>query len=81
MSLPTSPRNTLEILSAQHSGVYCSSALLTLDRGSIIGPILTVYDRMQYLTISKFVLPLINERLKQLEPLGEKLPLYDQKPV
>lgn len=35
---------------------------------------------MHYLTISKFILPLVNERLAHLQPSGEKqLPVFDLK--
>lgn len=37
---------------------------------------------MHYLTISKFILPLVKERLAGLQPSGEKqLPLFDLKKV
>jgi hypothetical protein len=37
---------------------------------------------MHYLTLSKFILPLVNERLAQLQPGSEKqLPMFDLKKV
>ncbi len=45
----------------------------------VMGPILTAYDHFQYLTLRKFVLPLINARIGQLSQTDEKLPLYDEK--
>ncbi|OIW26609.1 cytochrome P450 [Coniochaeta ligniaria NRRL 30616] len=46
----------------------------------ILSPFITAYDYMHYLTISKFILPLVKERLAQLQPSGEKqLPLFDLK--
>jgi len=50
-----------------------------LFRGhSIVGPVVTVYDYLQYLTCAKFVTPLITERLGRLNE--EKAPLLDGKP-
>ena len=37
---------------------------------------------MHYLTLSKFILPQVKERLSQLQPNGEKqLPMFDLKKV
>ena len=42
-----------------------------------MGPIVTIYDRWQYMGCAKLVIPLINERLGQLN--DERLPVVDQK--
>jgi hypothetical protein len=49
----------------------------------IMAPFLTTYDYIHYLTLSKFISPLVNRRLSQLGLGGEKhLPLFDpKKPV
>lgn len=47
-------------------------------KNRLLAPILTAYDHAQYLTLAKFVLPQISQRLEQLEQLGkEQLPRFD----
>ncbi len=51
--------------------------LTSLIATRVLGPIVTAYDYLQYLKCAKFFLPLIHERLGQLQK--EKLPLFDPK--
>lgn len=58
----------------------CHSILTNVDHYRVLGPIITIYDYLQYRTCAKFVLPIVNERLQQLKPSNEKLPLFGRKP-